>query len=72
MSADEVAKELRAKLKSISEDRDFILGVMSNAPHIDDRKTIVDCIEKGGEEATEEAIILLSVYLGQKRESKNG
>ena len=66
MTDKEIANALFAKLKQIYNSRDFVLGVMSNATHPDDRKTILDFIEKG-EEVTTENLILLSVDLDIKR-----
>jgi uncharacterized coiled-coil DUF342 family protein len=54
------------KLKSVSMDEDFICGVISNAKNNDDRKAIIEYIEKG-ENVTYEQILLLSVWLGQAR-----
>ncbi len=62
----ETRKILVSKLKEIYNNRDFVVGVMSNATHIDDRKTIIDFIDKG-EDVTAENIILLAVHLDQKR-----
>lgn len=62
-----IKKELVIKLKTISEDEDFIVGVVSNAKHNDDRKTLIEYIDKG-EEVTYEQLLLLSVYLAKNRE----
>ena len=58
------------KLKTVSTDNDFIVGVISNAKNDVDRKAIIEYIEKG-EEVTYEQILLLSVWLGQEREKMN-
>lgn len=63
---EETGEKLFHLLKEIFNDRDFVIGVMSNASHVDDREEIIRFIEKG-EEATVENIILLSVYLDEKR-----
>ena len=47
--------------------REFVLGVMCNAPHEDDMKTILEYIEKG-KDVTRENLILLSLELGNKRD----
>ena len=45
------AKALFEKLRAFCNNRDFILGVMCNAPHEDDMKTILEYIEKGKDAA---------------------
>ena len=67
MTNKEIANALFAKLKQIYNSRDFVLGVLSNASHPDDRRAILEFIEKG-EEVTTENLILLSVDLDIKRE----
>ena len=57
---------MRCCLREIYDNRDFVLGVLSNATHPDDRRTILEFIEKG-EEVTTENLILLSVDLDIKR-----
>ena len=63
------AKALFEKLRAFYSNRDFILGVMCNAPHEDDMKTILEYIEKG-KDVTRENLILLSLELGNKRDTK--
>ena len=53
-----VSQTLKDKLQSFYGDRDFIIGVMSNARHEEDRKTIIDFMDN--DEVTAENIILLS------------
>ena len=65
-TAEETAQKLLPMLKDVFDDRDFVIGVMSNASHTDDREEIIRFIEKG-EDVTVENIILLSVYLDDKR-----
>ena len=60
-------KALFEKLKAFYNNRDFILGVMCNAPHEDDMKTILEYMEKGNK-VTCENLILLSLELGNKRD----
>ena len=69
MTDKEVKETLREKLREIYDNRDFVLGVLSNATHPDDRRTILEFIEKG-EEVTTENLILLSVDLDIKREKR--
>lgn len=64
-TAEETAEKLFRTLKNIFDDRDFVIGVMSNASHADDREEIIRFIEKG-EDVTVENIILLSVHLDEK------
>ena len=61
------AKALFEKLRAFYNDRDFVLGVMCNAPHEDDMKTILEYIEKG-KDVTRENLKLLSLELGNKRD----
>ena len=65
--ASPTAKALFEKLRAFYNNRDFVLGVMCNAPHEDDMKTILEYIEKG-KDATRESLILLSLELGNKRD----
>lgn len=64
-TAEETAEKLFRTLKNIFDDRDFVIGVMSNASRADDREEIIRFIEKG-EDVTVENIILLSVHLDEK------
>ena len=57
---------LLEKLKAIYDDKDFIVGIFSNADNQDDRQRIVDYID-AGEEVTVENLLLLSVFLDNKR-----
>ena len=65
----EIQKTLFVKLKAFHNNRDFVLGVMCNAPHEDDMTTILEYIEKG-KDVTRESLILLSLELGNKRDTK--
>ena len=67
--ASPTAKALFEKLRSFYNNRYFVLGVMCNAPHEDDMKTILENIEKG-KDVTRENLILLSLELGNKRDTK--
>ena len=60
-----VSQTFKDKLQSFYDDRDFIVGVMSNAKHEEDRKTIIDFMDNN--EVTVEDIILLSLELGNER-----
>ena len=63
------AKTLFEKLRAFYNNRDFVLGIMCNAPHEDDMKTILEYIEKG-KDVTRENLILLSLELENKRDTK--
>ena len=69
MKDKEVKETLRESLREIYDNKDFVLGVLSNASHPDDRRAILKYIEKG-EEITTENLILLSVDLDIKREKR--
>ena len=64
-----IQKALFEKLKALYNNRDFVLGVMCNAPHEDDMKTVLEYMEKGNN-VTCENLILLSLELGNKRDSE--
>lgn len=67
--ASEIAIELFNKLKAFNNDKDFILGVMSNAPNDKDMEVILEFINNN-ENISVENIILLSLELGDNRERK--
>lgn len=58
------------KLKAFYNNKDFVLGVMCNAPNDEDRKTIIEYMEKE-QDVTIENLILLSLELGNNREQRN-
>lgn len=58
------------KLKAFYNDKDFILGIMSNAPHEEDMKNLMDYMDNG-QDVTIDNLILLSLELGNNREKKN-
>ena len=66
----EIKSKLIEKLKTVSEDKDFLVGVISNAKHNDDREAIIEYIDKG-EEVTYEQILLLSVWLSRERKKNS-
>lgn len=68
--ASKIAIELFNKLKAFNDDKDFILGVMCNAPHDEDMKIILEFMNKG-KNVTTENIILLSLQLGNERGIQN-
>lgn len=54
---------LLEKLKAIYDDKDFIVGIFSNADNQDDRQRIVDYID-AGEEVTVENPAFIICFLG--------
>lgn len=67
---DKIKIKLIKRLKTISDDEDFIIGVISNAKHDDDRKSLIEYIDKG-EKVTYEQLLMLSLWLGQERNKIN-
>ena len=65
-TAPEVQKILFDRLKDISDDEDFILGVMSIIKHDDDFQTIIDGLDNG-ELTSQEDILTLSLLLSNER-----
>lgn len=65
----EMKRKLFDKLKAFYSDKDFVVGVMSNVKHDDDRQAVIDYMENG-EDVSIESIILLSLHLKNKRRSK--
>ena len=63
-----VKRKLFNKLKEFYPDRDFVIGVISNAKHAEDQQFIIDYIENE-KDATVEDVILLSLYLGNARKT---
>ena len=61
-----VKNRLIDKLKTISDDREFILSVINSAKCIDDRKTIIDFIDNS-ENATYENVLLLALTLYEEK-----
>lgn len=62
----ELQKKLRDKLKTVSKDKDFILGALLDAETEEDQQAIIDYIDKG-EDVNEQNVTLLSVFLYNKR-----
>jgi hypothetical protein len=59
-------RKLFDKLKEFHNDKEFVVGVMSNAKHDEDRDLILKFIESE-KEATIEDVILLSLHLANER-----
>lgn len=62
-------KELLELLRKISKDRDFLIGVLSNAKDDMDKQEIIDYI-KQTQEPDMEYIILMSVYRDKQRKGE--
>ena len=63
----EIAKELIEMLVDLSDDDEFVLGIMTDLETDDERKIVIDYINNG-EDVTYENLILLSLHLNNKRE----
>ena len=63
----ETAKELIEMLVDISDDDEFVLGIMTDLETDAERKIVIDYINNG-EDVTYENLILLSLHLNNKRE----
>lgn len=63
----ELAKKLIDELKKISEDEEFIVGTLADVYNDEDKKTLLEYIEKG-EDVNYEQVILNSLWLGQQRD----
>lgn len=61
-----VKNELIKKLKTISDDREFLLSVINSARDIEDRKAVIYFIDNA-EDVTYENVILLALTLYEKR-----
>lgn len=64
---EKIKKELIEKLKTISEDRDFLLSVINSVKRTEDRKAVIEYINKG-ENVTYEQLILLALTIYENRE----
>ena len=66
-----LSKELIDELKKISEDKEFIAGVLLDVENDEDKLTLLEYIRKG-EDVNYSQIILNSLWLYQQREEKEG
>lgn len=62
-----ITLELIEKLKEYSTDDDYILGTLADSEFDEDRKLIIDFIDKGND-VNYESIILFSLEVGQMRD----
>ncbi len=65
----DIKRQLFDKLKAFRPDKDFVIGVISNAKHDEDRQTILDFLDSE-QNATVEDIILLSLHLCNERKTR--
>ncbi len=65
-----VKNQLIEKLKTISEDKDFLLSIINSVKDTDDRKTVIEYISQG-KEVTYENLILLALTIYEEREKQN-
>ena len=68
-TASETAILLLNKLKAFHDDKDFVLGVLCNAPNDEDMQTIINYMDNG-DDVTIENLILLSLELGNNRDGQ--
>ncbi|MBQ3264247.1 MAG: hypothetical protein IJH07_00580 [Ruminococcus sp.] len=61
-----VTLELIERLKTFSQDPDYILGTLADSPYDEDRQLIIDYIDHG-EDVSYENVLLFSLEVGQKR-----
>lgn len=66
---DSIKQQLIERLKTISQDTDFLLSVINAAWHDEDRKQIIAFID-GGKDVTYENVILLALTLYEEREEQ--
>lgn len=62
-------RKLFDKLRNYHNDKDFVVGVMSNAKHNDDMKAIIEYMDNG-DDVSVENIILLSLHLNKESSKK--
>ncbi|MBR6525539.1 MAG: hypothetical protein IKT57_06170 [Clostridia bacterium] len=70
MGLDENATKAKLveKLYKIDNNREFVLGVISFAKHVEDRNVILEYIEKG-QEVSKKNLLLLALELNKARRS---
>ena len=64
----ELSKKIVSELMKISEDKEFIAGVLLDVENDEDKISLLEYIEKG-EDVSFEQIILNALWLGQQREN---
>lgn len=58
--------ELRDKLKTISDDWNFVLSVMCKTETPEEQQMVIDYIDNG-EDVSEQTILLLSIFIDNKK-----
>ena len=66
MPLEGTSEKLFSALRSLYNNRDFVVGAMSYARSDEDRKKLLDYIENG-EDVTVESILLLALHLSQSQ-----
>lgn len=64
----ELSKKIVSELTKISNDTEFIVGVLLDVENDDDKKALLEYIE-AGKDVTYEQIILNALWLAQQREN---
>lgn len=64
----ELSKKIVSELTKISNDTEFIAGVLLDVENDDDKKALLEYIE-AGKDVTYEQIILNALWLAQQREN---
>jgi hypothetical protein len=73
MALSKISEELKNRLVSFYDNRDFLIGVMSNVKTDEKRQKMIDFMDKAeevGDEITSDDLILLSVVLGNKEKKE--
>ena len=63
---DSVSEELATLLEKLSDDIDFLTGILNYAKESSDRQALIDYIE-AGEDVNEEQLILTALGLSQQK-----
>ena len=70
----EIEKQLIGILRDIWDDKDFILGVITDLETDEERQTVIDYIKENRDTASDsitDDIILLSLFIDQTRQPEN-
>lgn len=73
MALSKISEELKNRLVRFYDNRDFLIGVMSNVKTDEKRQKMIDFMDKAeevGDEITSDDLILLSVVLGNKEKKE--
>lgn len=69
VKTNELSRELVSELRKVSNDLEFIYGVLLDVENDEDKVTLLEYIKKG-EDVNFEQIILNSLWLSQQREKE--